>query len=234
MSDFNDRADYEVSEDAAIVLEYGTANQTVVKGLTKLGFPSITRNTNTVSAFRTQVDIDVATSAKFGTIPFSGNEVATDLKGQRQLKRYLKNNERIQNMRIYRNLVDFLTVDLANDPQAALQVTKYAPGPADKNGVWSFDGEIICSGRPATFLSHLTGDGIAFVATGNKVTDADAGFIKAGFEAGQTLIVEGSTSNNGQFLIKTVAAGELTLESTVKAVVDEPAGDEVTLHGGEL
>ena len=234
MSDFNDRADYEVSEDAAIVLEYGTPNQTVVKGLTKLGFPSITRNTNTVSAFRTQVDIDVATSAKFGTIPFSGNEVATDLKGQRQLKRYLKENARIQNMRVYRNLVDFLTVDLANDKQAALQVTKYAPGQADKNGVWSFDGEIICSGRPATFLVHLTGDGIAFVATGNKITDTDAGFLTAGFEAGQTLIVEGSTNNNGQFLIKAVVAGELTLDSAVKAVVDEVAGDEVTLHGGEL
>lgn len=234
MSDFNDRADYEVSEDAAIVLEYGTANQTVVKGLTKLGFPSITRGTTTVSAFRTQVDIDVATSAKFGTIPFAGNEVATDLKGQRQIKRYLKDNTRIQNARLYRNLEDFLTVDLANDPKAALQVTKYAPGQADKNGVWSFDGEMICSGRTAMFLVHQSGDGIAFVAAGNKITDADAGFISAGFEAGQTLIVEGSAGNDGQYLIKAVAAGEITLDSAVKVVVDGAVGATVTLHGGEL
>jgi hypothetical protein len=80
----------------------------------------------------------------------------------------------------------------------------------------------------------VTGDGVAFVASGNKITDADAGFVTAGFKVGQTLVVEGSTSNNGQFLITAVAAGELTLDSAVKTVVDEAAGDEVTLHGGTL
>ena len=35
-------------------------------------------------------------------------------------------------------------------------------------------------------------------------------------------------------LLKAVAAGELTLDSAVKVVVDEAAGPEVTLHGGTL
>uniref|UniRef100_I2Q2N4 Uncharacterized protein n=1 Tax=Desulfovibrio sp. U5L TaxID=596152 RepID=I2Q2N4_9BACT len=233
MADFNERPDYEVSEDAAIILEYGTTNQAVVKGLTKLGLPSLTRSTTTISAFRTQADIDIATSAKYGTITFSGNEVATDLAGQRQLKQYLKNKTRIQNCRVYRNMEDFLTVDLANDRKAALQVTKYSPGSVDKNGVWSFDGEMICSGQVATFLVHMTASTIAFVAEDNTVTDTGNGFVEAGFLTGQTLIVEGAPGNNGQYLIKAVAPGVLTLDSAT-SVVAAVVGTEVTLHGGEL
>lgn len=229
-----ERANFKLAVDAALVLKAGTANQAVVKGLNKLGLPGLTRDVITASEFRRNWDIEFTTTGKLGRITYSGNMLVGDTDGQDVLKQYIKNNEKFNDARVYIDYNDFLAPDLANDPVAVWQVSKHAPGESDKNGIYPLSGEMTCGGLFAMFIKHLTGDGLAFVATGNKITDADAGFLTAGFAAGQTLIVESSTSNNGQYLIKAVAAGELTLESTVKTVVDEPAGDEVTLHGGTL
>ena len=98
----------------------------------------------------------------------------------------------------------------------------------------SLTGEMTCGGLYAIFVKHLAAATIAFVAAGNTITDTGNGFVAAAFAAGQTLIVEGSANNNGQYRIKAVEAGTLTLDSAVKAVVDEAAGVEVTLHGGTL
>ena len=234
MSDFDDRPEYEVSEDAAIILNYGTPEQAVVKGLTKLNMPGINRNTTKIAAFRGGPAITKTTGAEFGTIAFSGNEVSTDLKGQRLLRRYLKNNTEFNHARAYRNLVDFVCCDLAANAKSCWQVSKMTPGSVDKNGVYPFDGEIVLGGPFAEFFIHMTADTIAFVATGNKVTDSGNGFLTAGFEAGQTLIVEGSGANNGYYLIKEVAAGTLTLDAAVKSVADGVVGTMITLHGGEM
>lgn len=228
------RPNYQLSVNAALVLGYGTPRQCVVKGLNKMKPPGLSRDVTSVSEFRRDFDIEFTTTGKISRITCSGNMVVTDDDGQERIKEYLKNNDMVQDARLYLDYDDFIAVDLANDPVAAWQVSKFEPGDADKNGVFSLSVELVPAGLYATFKKHLTGDGIAFVATGNKITDADAGFVTAGFAAGQTLIVEGSASNKGQFLIKAVAAGELTLDSAVKVVVDEAAGPEVTLHGGTL
>lgn len=229
-----ERANFQLAVDAALVLKAGSVNQAVVKGLNKIGLPSLTRDVITASEFRRTWDIEFTTTGKLGRITYSGNMLVGDTTGQDLLKQYLKDNVKFNDARVYIDYDDFLAPDLANDPNSVWQVSKHAPGESDKNGIFSLSGEMTCGGLFAMFVRHLAGDGLAFVAAGNKITDTDAGFLTAGFAAGQTLIVEGSTSNNGQYLIKAVAAGELTLESTVKTVVDEPAGDAVTLHGGTL
>lgn len=228
------RPNYQLSVNAALVLGYGTDHQAVVKGLNKMKPPGLTRDVTSVSEFRRDFDLEFTTTGKISRITCSGNMVVTDDDGQDRLKEHLKQNDMVQDARLYLDYDDFVTVDMANDPAAAWQVSKYDPGEADKNGVFPISVEIVPAGLYATFKKHLAGDGIAFVATGNKLTDADAGFVSAGFKVGQTLIVEGSTSNDGQYLIKTVAAGELTLDSAVKVVVDEAAGPEITIHGGTL
>ena len=82
-----------------------------------------------------------------------------------------------------------------------------------------------------TVEATITGTGIAFVDSGpDTITDTGDGFVDAGFEAGQIIIVSGSTSNDGTYTIDTggVAAGTLTLIAG-DTLIAEDAGDTVTI-----
>lgn len=77
---------------------------------------------------------------------------------------------------------------------------------------------------------------IAFVAGSASVkpqiTDSANGFVTAGFAAGDTLYVSGSTNNSKNFTIATVAPG--TIELVIDDVLtSEAAGPAITLHNGE-
>lgn len=229
-----ERPNFQLAVDAALVLKFGTAAQAIVKGLNKLGLPSLTREVITASEFRRDFDIEFTTTGKFGRITYSGNMLTGDTQGQDVLKQYLKDNAKFNDARVYIDYDNFLAPDLANDPASVWQVSSHSPGETDKNGIFSLSGEMTCGGLFAMFVKHLTADTIAFVAADNTITDTGNGFVEAGFAAGQTLIVEDSAGNAGQHLVTAVEAGTLTLDSSVKAIVDEAAGVEITLHGGTL
>lgn len=78
---------------------------------------------------------------------------------------------------------------------------------------------------------------IAFVAgtagtVAATITDSAAQFVTAGFAAGDTLYVSGSTANNRNFTIGSVTAGTITLIMT-DVLVSEVATPAITLHTGE-
>lgn len=78
---------------------------------------------------------------------------------------------------------------------------------------------------------------IAFVAgtagtVAPTITDSAANFVNAGFLAGDTLYVSGSTNNSRNFTIGSVTAGTITLVMT-DTLTSEAAGTVVTLHNGE-
>ena len=66
----------------------------------------------------------------------------------------------------------------------------------------------------------------------DTLTDSVNQFVADGFIAGQTLTISGSTSNDGDYTIATVAAGTITLIAT-DTLTAEIAGDTVTLTGTE-
>lgn len=225
---------YELGADMALVLKYGTANQAVVKGLNSMGLPGLERSVIEVEEFRNDFSRQFSGGGKFGTLTFGGNLVLGDTKGQAQLKSYLHANTKFTDGRAYLNLNDFLAPDLATDSISAWQVSKYSPGSADKNGVIPIDGELLMNGMVAVFTVHYTASTIAFVDSDpDTLTDSASGFLTAGFEVGQTVIVEDDGTNEGQYLIDAVDAGTITLRSTdsLTAVV---AGSSITLHGGRL
>lgn len=78
---------------------------------------------------------------------------------------------------------------------------------------------------------------IAFVAgtTGTvapTITDSATGFVTAGFAAGDTLYVTGSSANSRNFTIGSVTAGTITLIMT-DVLTAEAAGPAITVHNGE-
>lgn len=71
---------------------------------------------------------------------------------------------------------------------------------------------------------------IAFVhstTTNDTITDADSGFVTAGFKAGDMILVDNSTSNDGEYLVITVAAGTLTLH--IREVLTTEAASAVAI-----
>lgn len=72
----------------------------------------------------------------------------------------------------------------------------------------------------------------AMVASGNKITDSGSAFVSDGFVANQWVYISGFTdpANNGYFFLSSVAAGEMVLVGGT--VVDEAAGDSVTVNMG--
>lgn len=77
--------------------------------------------------------------------------------------------------------------------------------------------------------SNITAATIAFVDSNpDTITDSGSGFVKAGFIAGDKIVVSGSGSNDGTYTIASVAAGTITLEST-DALSAEGTGATVTI-----
>lgn len=229
---------YITAADAAVVLNYGETSQAVVAGLDTIGQPSLTREEITVNEFRTLLARKFAGGATVGNLTFSGTQVFGDTQGQDQLKAYWKANAKIVNARVYLDLEDFIAPDVASDATSSWQVMEVSPGEADKNGVFKFSGAFLLNGLPAYFTAHRAGGTtLAFVrgsSSADTITDSGSGFVTAGFQAGDTIIVEGSTGNNGQYKIKTVAAGVLTLDNSGGALTSASGTATTTIHGGRL
>jgi hypothetical protein len=96
---------------------------------------------------------------------------------------------------------------------------------------------VTASGIPVKLSPYFTDTSIAFnnnsgtpptAATYDTITDSNSGFVSAGFLAGDIVVISGSTSNDGEYEIRTVAAGTLTLNFSGR-LTTEIAGDSVTV-----
>ena len=228
----------------AVVLNYGAGTQAIVAGLNSLKLPGGQRNIIEVKQFR-ETSRQFAGQASRTNLEFGGSAVFND-PGQQQLKTYFDANTKFGPVnhaggecRIYLNGTsatllssDFMAPDTANDSESVYQVTAYDFPSVDSEGIFPFTSGLSVGGRYAFFTVHMTAATIAFVASSKTITDSGNGLVDAGFEAGQTLIVEGSTSNDGIYIISTVEAGVITLTSAA-TLVDEAAAAGRTLHGGK-
>jgi hypothetical protein len=235
---------YKQAVDAAIVLDYKGTNEAVVAGLNKIKPPGMTRDIITVDEFRNEWARQFAGSGKYGEITAGGNFVTGDTLGQDMLKTHWYNKTMLSGTDIlfFLDMYDFFATDLANDSNSAFQVLDYDPGEADKNGIFELALKFAVNGRLATYTAHATTDvtsydptDIAFVSgSPDTITDANSLFVTAGFVAGQSLMIVGSTSNDAvHTTISSVAAGTLTLASTT-TVTSEDGISGMELHGGAL
>ncbi|SDO95848.1 hypothetical protein [Desulforhopalus singaporensis] len=234
--------DYLTAADAAIVLNYGKAEQAVVKGLNKLSPPGFERQVITLDEFRQAFDRKFLGSGAYNDISYAGWLIADDHDGQGALKQAALNGTKL----VGRDLLGFLdynhffTTDLANDPSSSMQISGALSGEAGKNDAFPVSGKIVPNGRLAIYTAHMVESAtptLAFVdgaGSNDTITDSASGFITAGFVAGMTLLIFDSTSNDAvNTTITNVAAGVLTL--ACKSVVSSEAGIEgMEIHGGTI
>lgn len=86
-----------------------------------------------------------------------------------------------------------------------------------------------------TKKKYLTGTTYSFThnaSTNDTINDSANGFITAGFVKGDTIIVSGSTSNDGEYTVKSVTAGVLEL-SEDDTLTTEAEGDTVIVAHSE-
>lgn len=212
-----------------------------IKGLNALKVPGIIRSSIKVEEFGRDFDFEVPTSAAWDKGSLSGNYVRADSTGQRVLREKLFANTGMGDLRLYENDDDFWTSDLANDANSLIFVSSNSGPEITKSGLIPFAAELLVQGLIALFDAHTTttGTNLAFVAGVNPalstITDSDSKFVTDGFEVGQTVIIEGATSNDTvtSQLITIVAADTLTL-STTGALASEDGLAGTIIHGGKL
>lgn len=235
---------YQEAANAAVVLNYGAGSQAVVAGLNTLKLPGGQRTLIEVKEFR-QISRQFAGSASRTNLEFGGNAVFND-PGQLQLKTYFDANTKfgpVNNAngecRVYLNGTsatylssDFIMLDTASDSESIMQVIAYDFPNTDVDGMFPFTSGLSIGGEYAIFSTHYTASTIAFVDSDpDTITDSASGFVTAGFAADQTLIVEGTVSNDGIYIIDTVVAGTITL-TAAGSLAAESAGSSFTLHAG--
>ncbi len=82
-------------------------------------------------------------------------------------------------------------------------------------------------GRVYAGRAYLVASTISFNSSQQKILDSNAAFITSGFHVGDTVTVDGSTSNDGSYLVTAVTAEALTVSG---ALLDESAGAQITLY----
>ena len=100
---------------------------------------------------------------------------------------------------------------------------------------FSFQQDVTAAGTPESLGVKLEDTTVAFVdgvADADTITDSGNGFVVAGFEAGDQLVVTGSASNDGTYVVDTVAAGTITLKAN-ESLTDELASATVTLKSSK-
>jgi len=206
-----------------------------IKGLNSLTIPQPVRDTFNVEEFG-KIDFEETSDLKWERGKLAGNYVKNDPTGQAALRINLFNDTPLTDLYLYEDETDFWAPDVAADAISCFKLVGMPAKEISKNGIVPFSCDILVQGSLALFNVHQTGTSIAFVrGSGGEdtITDTGSGFVTAGFKAGQTIIVEGSTSNDGQYSIKEVASGTLTLTSE-GVLTAESAGDSLTLHGGSM
>lgn len=229
---------------SAVVLGSFSASPAVVKGLNSLTMPAESRDLLTFSTFGVDFQTQEVGEGKRSAAAFSGYTILGDDEGQAALEAAMRNQTKMKDVRFYFDTVGmhFRTLDLANDPEGFMQVSKAGTdGAAGKNDAYKFAGEMPAGGSLKTFAYHVTASDIAFVATESKITSTTTDFVAAGFKAGRTIIIEYGADNAGFATIASVSAneivigtitkvGSMTAVTTGEAVTDEAAGTAVTLH----
>ena len=221
---------YTMGDDMAIVLNYGESNQSVVAGLNQLTLPTYMTSVIEISEFRSP-KLRFAGETEIGEISYAGNFVIDDTDGQNVLKALWSSKEKKTNTRFYLDYENFMTCDLANDTNSGFQVVECAPGQGTKSQAIPYSGKQLCNGLIAYFYKHnIDGEAPAMGFTADTITGVP---VAMGVAAGDTIIVEGSTSNDGQYLVESVATTTVTLSGT-PALTVENAIEGTAVHAGTM
>jgi hypothetical protein len=230
---------YVVAQRSRLVLKAGKTDEMVVKGLQGLTIPiGATGETVTVQALGERIGKKVGTGLAYEDISTTAYWAAKNA-SQVYLMDASRNARQIQDARFYLDDEDFAALDLINDPGGYLGVTTFGSPTANKNEVYTSSVTFSPSGSFVMFEKHVVGTTLSFTAGGvgvsAQVTDSGSGFVAAGFEPGDVVLIDHLNSLDPLYAkVKTVAAGTITFEDAIgnEATIPTHSGVSTTaIHG---
>lgn len=231
---------YIACQAAKLTINTFSSTEAIVKGLQGMTLPlGFTQSTQEVSVIGTRIATKYATGASYEDMDTSAYFAPGDAT-QTYLSSAGRNGTQIQDMVFWLDNTDFAALDLISDPAGYVMVSNFSSPKAEKNGLFTNNVGIAVGGSHILFNKHRSGAAIDTVAGGAgvsaQVTDADSGFLTAGFAAGDTVILANVNGLGPLYCkIKTVAAGTITLEDGIgdEATVPTFSGISTTaIHGG--
>ena len=230
---------YVVCQTGKITLNSGKSTQVTLKGLQGMFLPIGAEASSTeLSVVGTRISTLVATGLKYSEGSFDYYYAKGD-ESQKLLMQYQRAGTQVQDMWFWVDTTDFVALDLVNDPSGYMMVGTFSAPQANKNEVFSGSVTILPSGSNIVYDKHIHGSSLSFTAGttgGATIADSGNGFLTAGFEVGDTVIMTGVNSLDPLYgQIKTVVAGLITLEADIgdEASVPTFTGIATTyVHGG--
>ena len=228
-----------VAQAAKITVNSGKATQLTIKGLQGMSLPiGATASTISLSTIGTRIGTKVATGLEYDNITSSYYFAKNDA-SQQYLMEASRGGTQIQDMWFWLDATDFVALDKINDPGGYMMVGTFSAPTAQKNEVFTGNCEFVVAGSHIFFTKHIGGTGLSFTAGGAgvsaQVTDSGNGFVTAGFEVGDTVIITNLNSLDPLYAkIKTVAAGTITFEDAVgnEGTIPTHSGISTTfMHG---
>jgi len=232
-------ASFEQSFWAGIRIDVGGSDDAYVDGLNKFKPYGITNQVNDVSQFRIGYTSKYVSVGDLGVITYGGNAISDD-GAQAYLKAAALAKTELTTTRFYKNTTDFFMPDLATDANSSVQVSKHDLDEADVNGIYSFNGEMVFNGAPATFYIHHTSSTIVVAADagGDTLTDATSGtFVTDGVKVGDTILlgslITAAADQYTQHLVTAVTETVITTDS-LDTLTAQLTGSSFTIHAGRF
>ena len=232
---------YVVAQASKITLysAMATKTQLSIKGLQGMAIPiGAEAQTTDLSVIGTRIATKVATGLSYSNISTNYYFAKGD-PSQIELMKFQREGTQIQHMRFWIDATDFAALDLINDPGGYMMIGTFSSPTANKNEVFTGSCEIVPSGSNIFFDRHISGTTLSFTAGGAgvsaSVADSGNGFVTAGFEVGDTVILDGVNGLDPLYAkLKTVAAGTMTFEDAIgnEATIPTFSGIATTkIHG---
>jgi len=200
--------------------------------MNKWGLPGKANNIIDRTVFEETFETFEYGDAKGGQVMFGGFMADGDTTGQDVITAAYKNKTNIANLRVYYGTAATGEEFFHLTPGATCFMESLTIGEADPSGLVPIAFTLTISGgyfekasayRVGTLVfAHVTG------ANNDTITrSTGTSFITLGFAAGQKLFVEGSISNDGNYIIYSVSSTVITVTSD--AITNEGAAATISL-----
>lgn len=215
-----------VAQNSGIVLHAAKATEAAIKGIQGMGLMmGFTMESITVSEMNRRIALSIPSGGQYEPSSSAYNFVPGD-PTQEELYNASLNSTLIQDARNYVKLgCHFTAPDLISDAGSGFYVGTFSDPRVDSPaGLYQGNIEFSPAGPYCLFVAHVTGTTLSYVTATRTLTDSNSGFVTAGFEVGDTCIIDysgASNDNDPKFLkIETVDADEIVFTAATGDVAD--------------
>lgn len=212
-----DPVNFLVGQNSAVVVNPAQTDEMEIRGLQGMGLClGFTMNTVEVSEMGRRIALDVPTGGKYEKTSVNYNFIPGDA-SLAYFRDASINSTKISKVRLYAVAGgDFSAPDLISDPASGLYVGTMGDAKVNSPGaLYQGTLEYMPGGPFVLFIAHKKGAHLSYTSSTKTLASSDSDFVTAGFEAGDTLIIDNIPGKTGPMYFKasTVAAGAIVLDA---------------------